>query len=187
MKKNFTIANTGEWSTDWEEITEYLRNQPVNLNIPIVAKNDTDYAISEANLPLYKLVFEHYKSNQLKNFSEDLGITDAVMQWRIKGRSQWKQQEIDKACEILGIADEDRELYFGKPAYEVSEELKELLKEHYGVRSVLKCSCELGINQTALRAKIRGAIRWGIYKDMICKILDIKDEDRERIFADELR
>ena len=38
-----------------------------------------------------------------KEFAEDLGISSSGLTMRLCKRTQWKQSEILKACELLGI------------------------------------------------------------------------------------
>lgn len=46
-------------------------------------------------------------------FAEEMGLTERSVSLKINGKRQWKQEEIMKACHLLGITvDEIGEIFF---------------------------------------------------------------------------
>lgn len=46
------------------------------------------------------------------NFAERIGLSERTVSLKLNGKVGWKQNEIAKACEILGIADCEIPAYF---------------------------------------------------------------------------
>lgn len=55
-------------------------------------------------------IVEVYVSN--KAFADALGIDASSLSFKLNNKTQWKQEEIVKACLLLGIPIEDVHLYF---------------------------------------------------------------------------
>ncbi len=46
------------------------------------------------------------------NFASSLGISENSMSAKMQGKSKWKEREIVRSCELLGIPKEDIAIYF---------------------------------------------------------------------------
>lgn len=46
------------------------------------------------------------------NFADRMGLSERTISLKLNGKVGWKQNEISKACEVLGIKDEDIPAYF---------------------------------------------------------------------------
>lgn len=47
-----------------------------------------------------------------KNFAKAMGLSEHTMSQKLNGKSEWKQEEIAKACEMLRIDPVDLAQYF---------------------------------------------------------------------------
>jgi len=47
-------------------------------------------------------------------FSRQIGISEHTVSKKLTGKQEWKQGEIEKACELLDISKEDVAVYFFK-------------------------------------------------------------------------
>lgn len=56
------------------------------------------------------LIEEKFHSRAL--FAKEIGISERSLSLKMTGKIQWKQNEILKACNVLGIADDDIPIYF---------------------------------------------------------------------------
>lgn len=56
------------------------------------------------------LIEEKFHSRAL--FAKEIGISERSLSLKMTGKIQWKQNEILKACNALGIADADIPIYF---------------------------------------------------------------------------
>ena len=45
-------------------------------------------------------------------FAEKMGLSERTISLKLNNKSAWKQSEIQKAVEILGIPDDEIQLYF---------------------------------------------------------------------------
>lgn len=61
---------------------------------------------------LYGLIAE--KCGTQARFAQQIGLSERSVSLKLNGRIGWKQTEIAKACNILGIADEHIPVYFFK-------------------------------------------------------------------------
>lgn len=59
---------------------------------------------------LYGLIVEKY-GTQAK-FAKALGISERSLSLKLTGKRPWKQPQISRSCELLGISDIDLQLYF---------------------------------------------------------------------------
>ena len=46
------------------------------------------------------------------NFAEKMGLSERTISLKLNGKIGWKQTEISKACEVLGIEDIEIPAYF---------------------------------------------------------------------------
>lgn len=53
-------------------------------------------------------------------FSEAMGVSSVTISQRLNGKTDWKTNEIAKACELLGIPLKDVALYFFTPEIKFS-------------------------------------------------------------------
>ncbi|MBE6912119.1 MAG: DUF739 family protein [Ruminococcaceae bacterium] len=58
-------------------------------------------------------ILAKYKTQEV--FAEKLGITGHTLSFKLHNKTEWKQREILKACEILKIRREDIGEYFFTP------------------------------------------------------------------------
>ena len=49
-----------------------------------------------------------------EQFAKGLGFSTVTLSFKLNSKSEWTQQEINKACELLGLAREDIPEYFFK-------------------------------------------------------------------------
>ncbi len=56
------------------------------------------------------LIEEKYHTRAV--FANEIGMSERSLLLKMTGKIQWKQNEILKACDTLGIADNDISLYF---------------------------------------------------------------------------
>ena len=56
------------------------------------------------------IIIEKYYSQ--REFAKKMGWSERTMSLKMNNKRPWKQQDIKKACELLGIEDEDVEIYF---------------------------------------------------------------------------
>lgn len=56
------------------------------------------------------LIVEKYGTQA--NFARALGISERSLSLKLTGKRPWKQPQISRACELLGIADNEIQLYF---------------------------------------------------------------------------
>ena len=52
------------------------------------------------------------KCGSVKNFSSLIGKTPNTICAKLKGKSSWKDKDIDAACHILDISKQEAHLYF---------------------------------------------------------------------------
>lgn len=52
------------------------------------------------------------KCGTQRDFAEKLGISEMMLSKKLNNQSQWKQLEMEKACEVLEIPKEEVSLYF---------------------------------------------------------------------------
>lgn len=45
-------------------------------------------------------------------FAEKMGLSERTISMKLNNKISWKQTEIQKAIEILGLSDEDIQIYF---------------------------------------------------------------------------
>lgn len=58
------------------------------------------------------LITEKFKTQA--NFSESIGLSERSVSLKMNGKLSWKQTEISKVCDVLGICSEDIPAYFFK-------------------------------------------------------------------------
>lgn len=56
------------------------------------------------------LIREKFKTQA--DFAMALGMADTTLSAKLNGKTDWKRQEIETACRVLGVAAEDIPLYF---------------------------------------------------------------------------
>jgi hypothetical protein len=182
------------WEDEWTIVTEWLRKCAKNLAIPIVPPSDSQQAhVPDQVAALARLVEEHYggKGSYVRKFSEDIVIKYATVSEKLNGNIKWSREEMAKVCEILGINPEDQCRYFEKlmesnhSSPTTSLALRKRIENHYGSHGVKKLGMELKLPDNTVRTMLRGARRWGEYKQQVCKILDIEPEEEAELFCDE--
>ncbi len=55
-----------------------------------------------------------------KAFAQKLGISEPTLNARLSCRSEWKQDEIETSCSLLGIEMTDMHIYFFAPLVYIS-------------------------------------------------------------------
>ena len=182
------------WKDEWTIITEWLRKCGWSLDIPTAPPSDSRQVRAPDQVAaLARLVEEHYggKGSSVRKFSEDIGIKYATVSEKLNGNIKWSRAEMAKVCEILGINPEDQCRYFEKlmesnhSSPTTSLALRKQIENHYGSHGVKKLGMELKLPDNTVRTMLRGARRWGEYKQQVIKILGIKPEEEAELFCDE--
>ena len=185
-----TSTEAGIWAAEWLKITTWLREHVDNLDIPITKAPETKWGVGDngKGTELLKLIDSHYDStNPVQVFSEEMGLKETNVACKIAGEYGWREFEIDRACEILGIPRKDRDLYFNQTkTFKKSRKLKELMVERYGTwYPTGKLAAEMDVPVPYLRNRLNGYVKWGEYKQQVCEILGIKPEEEAEYFCDE--
>lgn len=56
------------------------------------------------------LIIEKFKTK--RNFAKEMKLSERTIYLKLQGKIEFKQSEIEKACKLLGIIDEDIPVYF---------------------------------------------------------------------------